>query len=165
VSPLFILALNRRPRLSYIDYPLIFGTFRLKKTGEQVDDRVVEVHWDPSISRWRVMRFRDDKPHGNHKSVVQNIIQSIADGVEKDAVSVPSSLPVCSGITFLYVVFSLASCTINRYSHSVESPDGPAQRSPSAISTIPAATPAPTKTQPRTVDAAASPAAAGAPGE
>ncbi|KAF5330294.1 hypothetical protein D9619_005339 [Psilocybe cf. subviscida] len=57
----------------------------LKKTGEQADDRVVEVHWDPSISRWRMMRFRDDKPHGNHKSVVQNIIQSIADGVEKDA--------------------------------------------------------------------------------
>ncbi|KAF8969639.1 mRNA capping enzyme, catalytic domain-containing protein [Flammula alnicola] len=57
----------------------------LKRSGEQVDDRVVEVHWDPSISRWRMMRFRDDKPHGNHKSVVENIIQSIADGVEKEA--------------------------------------------------------------------------------
>ena len=61
--------------------------FSLKKSGEQVDDRVVEVHWDPAISRWRMMRFRDDKPHGNHKSVVENILSSIADGVEKDAVS------------------------------------------------------------------------------
>jgi len=29
------------------------------------------------------MRFRDDKPHGNYHTVVENIIQSIADGVEK----------------------------------------------------------------------------------
>jgi len=60
---------------------------RIKATGQQVDDRIVEVHWDPEISRWRLMRFRDDKPNGNHKSVVEHIVQSIADGVEKDAVS------------------------------------------------------------------------------
>lgn len=60
--------------------------FRLKTTGEQIDDRVVEVHWDPALSGWRMMRFRDDKPHGNHKSVVENIIQTIADGVEKETV-------------------------------------------------------------------------------
>lgn len=59
---------------------------RLKRSGEQVDDRIVEVHWDPEISRWRMMRFRNDKPHGNHISVVENIIQSIVDGVEKEAV-------------------------------------------------------------------------------
>ncbi|KAJ3509294.1 hypothetical protein NLJ89_g5292 [Agrocybe chaxingu] len=57
----------------------------LKRSGEQIDDRVIEVHWDPVISRWRMMRFRDDKPNGNHRSVVENIIQSIADGVEKEA--------------------------------------------------------------------------------
>ena len=34
-----------------------------------------------------MMRFRDDKPNANHKNVVDSIIQSIADGVEKDAVS------------------------------------------------------------------------------
>ena len=67
-----------------IPFPTLFS--RLKKSGEQVDDRIVEVHWDPDISRWRMMRFRDDKPHGNHRSVVENIIQSIADGVEKEAV-------------------------------------------------------------------------------
>jgi len=33
-----------------------------------------------------MMRFRDDKPQGNHRSVVEGVIQSIADGVEKDAV-------------------------------------------------------------------------------
>ncbi|KAI0707622.1 mRNA capping enzyme, alpha subunit [Earliella scabrosa] len=58
---------------------------RMKTSNEQLDDRVVEVHWDPVGEHWRMMRFRDDKPHGNHKSVVENIIKSIADGVEKDA--------------------------------------------------------------------------------
>ena len=61
--------------------------YRLKKTAEQVDDRIVEVHWDPTLSRWRMMRFRSDKPNGNHITVVENIIQSIAEGVEKETVS------------------------------------------------------------------------------
>lgn len=59
---------------------------RLKATRTQVDDRIVEVHWDPVISQWRMMRFRDDKPTGNHKSTVENVISSIVDGVEKEAV-------------------------------------------------------------------------------
>lgn len=63
----------------------------MKASGEQLDERVVEVHWDPEREYWRMMRFRDDKPKGNFKSVVENIIQSIADGVEKDAVSPKSS--------------------------------------------------------------------------
>ena len=33
------------------------------------------------------MRFRDDKPDGNFKTVVENIVQSVAEGVEKDVVS------------------------------------------------------------------------------
>ncbi|TFY57978.1 hypothetical protein EVJ58_g6686 [Rhodofomes roseus] len=56
----------------------------LKRSGEQLDDRIVEVHWDPTRERWRMMRFRDDKPAGNYKTVVEAIIKSIADGVEKD---------------------------------------------------------------------------------
>ncbi|KAH9043275.1 mRNA capping enzyme [Lactarius pseudohatsudake] len=56
----------------------------LKASGEQIDDRIVEVHWDTPSEHWRMMRFRDDKPQGNHRSVVENIVQSIADGVEKD---------------------------------------------------------------------------------
>jgi hypothetical protein len=40
--------------------------YRLKKSGEQIDDHIVEVHWDPALSRWRMMQFRDDKPNGNH---------------------------------------------------------------------------------------------------
>jgi hypothetical protein len=74
------------PALSVRFYPV---GFRLKTTGEQIDDRVVEVHWDSALSSWQMMRFRDDKPHGNHKSVVENIIQSIADGVEKETVRFP----------------------------------------------------------------------------
>jgi mRNA guanylyltransferase len=60
----------------------------MKRTGEQYDDRVIEVHWDPQLGGWRYMRFRDDKPNANHKDVVENIIQSIIDGVEKPAVSI-----------------------------------------------------------------------------
>ncbi|KAF8844897.1 mRNA capping enzyme [Paxillus ammoniavirescens] len=58
---------------------------KMKLSGEQYDDRIVEVHWDSELGRWRMMRFRDDKPHGNFRTVVDNIIQSIADGVEKSA--------------------------------------------------------------------------------
>jgi mRNA guanylyltransferase len=59
---------------------------RMKQSGEQIDDRIVEVHWDAELSHWRMMRFRDDKPNGNHRSVVEHIIESIADGVERETV-------------------------------------------------------------------------------
>ncbi|EIW60139.1 mRNA guanylyltransferase [Trametes versicolor FP-101664 SS1] len=57
---------------------------KMKTSNEQLDDRIVEVHWDSDGEHWRMMRFRGDKPNGNHKSVVDNIIKSIADGIEKD---------------------------------------------------------------------------------
>lgn len=75
------------------------GTYRglsLKQGGEQIDDRIVEVHWEVDHSRWRMMRFRNDKPNGNHLSVVDNIIQSIADGVEKEAVKLLNSSFFCT---------------------------------------------------------------------
>ncbi|KAF7793147.1 hypothetical protein EIP86_004256 [Pleurotus ostreatoroseus] len=56
----------------------------MKASGEQFDERIVEVHWDTELEGWRMMRFRDDKPNGNHKNVVENILSSIADGVEKE---------------------------------------------------------------------------------
>jgi len=61
---------------------------RMKVSGEQFEDRIVEVHWDPVVEGWRMMRFRDDKPAGNHLNTVQSVIQSIHDGVEKDAVRI-----------------------------------------------------------------------------
>lgn len=70
----------------------------MKLSGEQIDDRIVEVHWDPQLERWRMMRFRDDKPHGNFRTVVHNIMQSIADGVEKSMVSAYLALPTSSNV-------------------------------------------------------------------
>ncbi|KAG8790573.1 Dcp1p-Dcp2p decapping enzyme complex alpha subunit [Ceratobasidium sp. 428] len=55
-----------------------------KASGEQYDDRVVEVTWDSANQNWLWHRFRDDKEHGNHQSVVNNILESIQDGVEAD---------------------------------------------------------------------------------
>lgn len=60
---------------------------RMKVSGEQFEDRIVEVHWDPTVEGWRMMRFRDDKPAGNHINTVESVIQSIRDGVEKEVVS------------------------------------------------------------------------------
>lgn len=59
----------------------------MKKSKEQIDDRIVEVHWSPREEVWRMMRFRDDKPHGNHISVVENTISSISDVVDKETVN------------------------------------------------------------------------------
>lgn len=70
------------------------GFCRMKLSGEQFEDRIVEVHWDPVVEGWRMMRFRSDKPSGNHISTVESIINSIRDGVEKDMVRTPHENPV-----------------------------------------------------------------------
>ncbi|EJD44151.1 mRNA capping enzyme, alpha subunit [Auricularia subglabra TFB-10046 SS5] len=57
---------------------------KIKASGAQWDDRVVEVHWDFDAQRWRFMRFRDDKRDGNHRDTVESIIASIIDGVQED---------------------------------------------------------------------------------
>ncbi|BGP01351.1 Dcp1p-Dcp2p decapping enzyme complex alpha subunit [Rhodotorula toruloides] len=55
-----------------------------KASGEQYDDRVVEVVWDKTRETWKFLRFRDDKFEGNYKSVVYSIIKSIQHGVEAE---------------------------------------------------------------------------------
>jgi mRNA capping enzyme, C-terminal domain len=59
---------------------------RMKVSGEHFEDRIVEVHWDSTVEGWKMMRFRDDKPAGNHIKTVESVIQSIRDGVEKETV-------------------------------------------------------------------------------
>lgn len=118
---------------------------RLKADGEQLDDRIVEVHWDAELSGWRMMRFRNDKPNGNHKSVVEAIIKSIADGVEKRCGTLPSSpqLPVT-----LHLLTYATSCpltaaqTLKRDPELVEDETGPARGS----ATGPATTASPEQT-------------------
>lgn len=60
---------------------------RWKRSGEQYDDRVVEVVWSKDLDSFQFMRFRDDKFEGNYKDVVNSIIRSIQDGVEAEGVS------------------------------------------------------------------------------
>ncbi|KAM0788526.1 hypothetical protein ACM66B_001654 [Microbotryomycetes sp. NB124-2] len=55
-----------------------------KESKEQYDDRIVEVVWDAQRQTWKMLRFRDDKPEGNYKTTVTNIIRSIQHGVEAD---------------------------------------------------------------------------------
>jgi len=55
---------------------------KMKASGEQYDDRIVEVAWNIKGQNWAFLRFRDDKESGNHISVIQSIIESIRDGVE-----------------------------------------------------------------------------------
>jgi hypothetical protein len=60
-----------------------------KESGEQFDDRIIEVSWDNDRSTWKYLRIRDDKPHANHKNIMKKIMVSITDGVEIEAVSIP----------------------------------------------------------------------------
>jgi len=63
------------------------GYCRIRDSGVQYDDRVVECVWDPELQTWKILRFRDDKREGNYKDIVQKILISIKDGVEQPTVS------------------------------------------------------------------------------
>lgn len=71
------------------------GDSRIKDSGEQYDDRIVEVKWDGERETWVMMRIRTDKPHGNYKGTVEKIIISIRDGVELDAVRISRPCSLC----------------------------------------------------------------------
>ncbi|KAJ2909198.1 Dcp1p-Dcp2p decapping enzyme complex alpha subunit [Coemansia aciculifera] len=52
---------------------------------QELNGRICEVVLDSSYAppgQWRFMRFRDDKPHGNHISTVAKIIDSMSDNLE-----------------------------------------------------------------------------------
>ncbi|CAN6660986.1 mRNA-capping enzyme subunit alpha [Trichomonascus vanleenenianus] len=56
---------------------------KLKALREPLNRRIVESYQDDH-QRWRYMRFRDDKPNGNHTSTVEKVIESIRDAVTLD---------------------------------------------------------------------------------
>lgn len=92
------------PFLSCVRQCADFGVTlrRWKHSGEQYDDRVVEVVWDRARDTWKFVRFRDDKFEGNFKTVVASIIRSIEHGVEAEQVRSRSrvSSSLRRGLTF-----------------------------------------------------------------
>ncbi|KAJ2156531.1 Dcp1p-Dcp2p decapping enzyme complex alpha subunit [Coemansia sp. RSA 552] len=90
-----------RPRNGAIDLLVWEGEARYQPFGQlavqqadwqllgdpaQLDGRIAECVFDPGHappSRWRFLRFRDDKPHGNHSSVVTRIMESISDSMSQ----------------------------------------------------------------------------------
>ncbi|KAF9362183.1 Dcp1p-Dcp2p decapping enzyme complex alpha subunit [Mortierella sp. NVP85] len=57
-----------------------------RTSSTRLDGRIVEVNYNVKNETWHFFRFRDDKEHGNHSSVVRKVVQSIQDGVEADEV-------------------------------------------------------------------------------
>ncbi|KAI8385005.1 mRNA-capping enzyme subunit alpha [Radiomyces spectabilis] len=58
---------------------------------KQLEGRIIECNYDPDLQRdynlpspWRFMRYRDDKPDGNHQSTVDSVLTSIRDAVTKE---------------------------------------------------------------------------------
>ena len=61
-----------------------------KLSGEQSDDRVVEVTWDMSDERWVFHRLRSDKSEGNHITVVNDLIRCIQHSIDRQTVGYSS---------------------------------------------------------------------------
>lgn len=53
----------------------------------QYDGRIVEAVRDPANMKWRIVRFRDDKSHANHKDVVSEIENCMQDPLHLEFVS------------------------------------------------------------------------------
>lgn len=62
--------------------------YRMKRSKTQYDDRIIEARWDFEREGWRLMRLRDDKPDGNHRDVVEKVVQTILDPVSKEDVGI-----------------------------------------------------------------------------
>jgi hypothetical protein len=69
-----------------------------KRSGEQYDDRIVEVTWDKCDERWVFQRLRTDKLEGNHITVVEDLIRCIQRGVECHTVSSCNDCRVCDEV-------------------------------------------------------------------
>ena len=78
----------------------------MKVSGEHFEDRIVEVCWDSVAEGWKMMRFRDDKPAGNHLKTVESVILSIRDGVEKETVLIPRNAEVDDASLTPLILFS-----------------------------------------------------------
>ncbi|CAJ0845040.1 2569_t:CDS:2 [Entrophospora sp. SA101] len=59
--------------------------------NEKLNERLVEVVCNPSSSSWQFLRFRDDKLQPNFSTVVDKILQSIKDGVDKETLILQSN--------------------------------------------------------------------------
>lgn len=82
---------------------------RMKASKLQYDDAIVEVTWDMIRQSFRIMRIRDDKHHGNHKTIVTKIIESIKDGVEEEEVCTFPTYPAFSRVEALTTAYKLTS--------------------------------------------------------
>ncbi|KAI9296908.1 hypothetical protein K502DRAFT_323578 [Neoconidiobolus thromboides FSU 785] len=54
---------------------------------KRMEGKIVEVIYDPDNCppcKWKFMRFRDDKEHANHSSVLDKILKSISDNVDEE---------------------------------------------------------------------------------
>nr|CAG8494986.1 5365_t:CDS:10 [Entrophospora candida] len=60
-------------------------------SNEKLNERLVEVVCNPSSSSWQFLRFRDDKLQPNFSTVVDKILQSIKDGVDKETLILQSN--------------------------------------------------------------------------
>lgn len=66
---------------------------QFRDNPKYMDGKIIECNYDPELqeqlqlkSPWRFMRYRDDKPDGNHQSTVDNVLRSIQDAVSKEEV-------------------------------------------------------------------------------
>lgn len=94
-----------------------------KEAKVQLDDHIVECAWHPpsyhdTVPTWHIKRIRDDKVRANHYTTVDNVVQSILDGVELEQVF------MCSYIKEGYTNSQSASSSRARNSQSMEGKRG-----------------------------------------